>query len=108
MKLIKNTKTCKLKSGLDINSNAQDIESIPIVINNNHIINIVKKIIFKLNNDLNYDYTEEQFEIDMLVFKMYNLNKDDIIEIEKWFNRRYPKLARVIEEKLNEKNSKEV
>ncbi len=43
--------------------------------------------------------TNEQIEIDRLVYQMYNLNEDDIKEVENWFFRRYPKLARVIEGK---------
>jgi len=31
--------------------------------------------------------------------EMYNLNGDDVREVEDWFFRRYPKLARVIEGK---------
>ena len=52
-----------------------------------------------------YDYmTNEQLEIDKLVYKMYNLNQEDIDEVENWYFRRYPKLVRVIEEKLKRKN----
>jgi len=52
-----------------------------------------------------YDYmTNEQLEIDKLVYKMYNLNQEDIDEVENWYSRRYPKLARIIEEKLKRKN----
>jgi len=35
---------------------------------------------------------------------MYNLNQEDIDEVENWYFRRYPKLARIIEEKLKRKN----
>lgn len=34
---------------------------------------------------------------------MYNLNEDDIKEVENWYWRRYPKLAKVIEKKLKQK-----
>jgi len=37
---------------------------------------------------------------------MYNLNEEDIKEIENWYFRRYPKLAGVIEQKLKEKMRK--
>jgi len=46
--------------------------------------------------------TNEQIEIDKLVYKMYNLNDEDIKEVENWYFRRYPKLAEVIENKLKE------
>ena len=48
--------------------------------------------------------TNEQLEIDKLVYKMYNLNQEDIEEVENWYFRRCPKLVRVIEEKLKRKN----
>jgi len=51
--------------------------------------------------------TNEQIEIDKLVYEMYNLNKEDIEEVENWHFRRYPKLAKVIEEKLKKKNKGE-
>lgn len=47
-----------------------------------------------------YDYmTNEQVEIDRLVYQMYNLDEEDVKEVEDWFFRRYPRLARVIEGK---------
>ena len=53
-----------------------------------------------------YDYmTNEQLEIDKLVYAMYNLNEEDIQEVENWYYRRYPKLARAIEEMLEAKNN---
>ncbi len=48
--------------------------------------------------------TNEQVEIDRLVYRMYNLNEDDIREVEDWFFRYYPKPARVIEEKRKANN----
>jgi hypothetical protein len=44
--------------------------------------------------------TNEQVEIDKLVYELYNLNEEDIQEVENWYFRRYPKLARIIEAKL--------
>ena len=43
--------------------------------------------------------TNEQVEIDRLVYQMYNLDEEDVKEVEDWFFRRYPRLARVIEGK---------
>jgi len=64
------------------------------------ISNLVSSIISKQKQNPRYDYmSNEQVEIDRLVYKMYNLNEEDIQEVENWFYRRYPKLARVIEEK---------
>lgn len=36
-------------------------------------------------------------EIDQLVYALYGLNDDDIKEVETWYARRYPKLARFAE-----------
>lgn len=41
-----------------------------------------------------YDYaSNEQLEIDRLVYAAYGLNDGDIKEVENWYARRYPKLA---------------
>jgi hypothetical protein len=41
-----------------------------------------------------YDYaSNEQLEIDKLVYEAYGLQKDDIEEIENWYSRRYPRLS---------------
>lgn len=41
-----------------------------------------------------YDYaSNEQIEIDRLVYEAYGLNEDDIREVENWYARRYPALA---------------
>lgn len=72
------------------------------------INNLVNCIIEKQKQNPKYDYmTNEQIEIDNLVYKMYNLNKEDIEEVENWYFRRYPKLAKVIEEKIKKKNKGE-
>jgi hypothetical protein len=38
--------------------------------------------------------SNEQKEIDRLVYGMYGLKANDICEVETWYARRYPKLAR--------------
>ena len=43
--------------------------------------------------------TNKQAEIDRLVNRLYNLSPEDIAEVENWFWRRYPKLARALEKK---------
>ena len=52
----------------------------------------------KIKHRYNY-MTNEQLEIDRLVYRLYNLADEDIVEVENWFWRRYPKLARAIERK---------
>lgn len=59
------------------------------------VIDLVRAIIEKQKQPPRYDYmSNEQKEIDKLVYEMYGLNKDDIREVETWYARRYPKLAR--------------
>ena len=63
--------------------------------NNEKIEKLVKAIISKQKTDSRYSYINyEQKEIDKLVYEMYGLNEDDICEVETWYARRYPKLAR--------------
>jgi len=95
-----------------IHSVGSEIDKIKeIVINTdnmNKIIDIISSIIQKQKQNLKYDYTtNEQIEIDKLVYEMYNLNEEDIEEVGNWYFRRYPKLAKVIEEKIKKKNKGE-
>ena len=56
---------------------------------------LVTSIIEKQKKNPRYGYMgNEQKEIDKLVYETYGLNEDDIREIETWYARRYPKLAR--------------
>jgi len=75
------------------------VKEMPFCINeNNKMIQLVNQIIKKQKQDPRYDYmSNEQGEIDKLVYEMYGLNKDDIREVECWYARRYPKLERFCE-----------
>jgi hypothetical protein len=54
----------------------------------------VQTIISKQKKNTSYDYaSNEQLEIDRLVYEAYGLNDADIREVEDWYMRRYPKLA---------------
>ena len=56
---------------------------------------LVEKIQQSQHKQEKYDYlANEQKEIDKLVYQMYNLSDSDINEVETWFARRYPKLAK--------------
>ncbi|GAB3761216.1 DNA methyltransferase family protein [Spirosoma pomorum] len=58
------------------------------------IILLVQQIIRQQKVDPRYDYaSNEQIEIDRLVYEAYGLNEADIQEVETWYARRYPKLA---------------
>lgn len=79
-----------------VNVSEDPIKEIPIIVyQNEKLINLVSQIISKQKQNPRYDYmSNEQKEIDKLVYEMYGLNKDDIREVETWYARRYPKLAR--------------
>ena len=68
--------------------------AIPLKINK-RVSQIVIQIIKKQKTNQKYDYmSNEQKEIDKLVYKMYGLNQEDEKEVETWYARRYPKLAK--------------
>lgn len=55
----------------------------------------VQSIVEKQRKDPQYPYYRyEQLEIDRLVYELYELSDEDIAEIEAWYARRYPKLAK--------------
>lgn len=59
-----------------------------------HIKTLVQSIIAKQKVDPRYRYDQnEQLEIDCLVYELYDLDENDIREVELWFARRYDKLA---------------
>lgn len=65
------------------------------------IFNLVKVIIKKLKKDFSYNYEiNEQIELDNLMYNIFGLNGNNILEIEKWFYRRYPKLSNQKQKKI--------
>jgi len=53
----------------------------------------IEDVIKKQKSNPRYDYaSNEQLEIDKLVYKAYGLNDEDVQEVEDWYARRYPKL----------------
>jgi len=102
-----------VKSLIDhtVHSQIEDIKKVPVVYNFSESIYqkltfFVSAIIQNQKQNPHYDYLlNEQLEIDKLVYKMYNLNEEDIKEVENWYYRRYPKLATAIEEKMKVKNN---
>ena len=101
-----------VKSFIDhsVHSQIEDIKKVPVPYGLSSSVSrelsfFVSSIIQHQKQKLRYDYmTSEQLEIDKLVYEIYNLNEEDIEEVENWYFRRYPKLAKVIEEKLKKKN----
>jgi hypothetical protein len=54
-----------------------------------------QEIISKQKLEQDYDYASfEQLDVDYKVYYNYNLNWSDIIEVENWYARRYPKLVK--------------
>jgi hypothetical protein len=104
---------CKAFIDHTVNFQVEEQKNIPLIFNafetyRHKLDKLVSSIIHQQKQDPRYDYmTNEQIEIDKLVYKMYNLKEEDIEEIENWYFRRYPKLAKVIEEKLKKKNKGE-
>ncbi len=86
-----------------VNSQTDDNDELiySIVDSNEQIRDQVKKIIKKQKVNPRYDYaSNEQIEIDRLVYEAYGLNADDIMEVENWYARRYPKLSNAQKENL--------
>jgi len=79
-----------------VNFQVDENKELPILFTENkQIKKLVKDIVEKQKQNPRYDYiSNEQKEIDKLVYEMYGLNKDDIKEVETWYARRYPKLAK--------------
>jgi len=68
----------------------------------------VGEIVAEQRNSPSYDYaSNEQIEIDRLVCEAYGLNEDDIQEVENWYARRYPKLAKAQRRALAAKQGKQ-
>ncbi|HLG40619.1 MAG TPA: ATP-binding protein, partial [Chitinophagaceae bacterium] len=103
--LLKNYSNHSIELGVD------DLKIILIPHSENVLAPIVKNIIEKQKKNKNYDYQgNEQKEIDRVVYELYGLNDGDIQEIEYWWSRRYPKLARFADTKtrLNVKDQQEL
>lgn len=79
-----------------VNAQVDDIKEIPFSLNADF-----KELSLKVDNIISmqksiprYDYaSNEQIEIDKLVYESYGLNAEDVQEVENWFARRYPKLS---------------
>lgn len=76
-----------------------DVAEIPIVTleeaSSGEIEKRVGEIVEKQNNESRYPYyLKDQKEIDHLIYSLYRLTADDMREVELWYCRRYPKLAK--------------
>lgn len=78
-----------------VNSQSEDIKDSIINIEIKNLNKIVFQIIENQKKNARYNYfANEQKEIDTMVYGLYGLNEEDINEVETWFARRYPKLAK--------------
>jgi len=70
------------------------LKELPIPKQDQDLELLVMSIFRNQKSDPRYDYaSNEQLEIDRLVYEAYGLNEDDIREVENWYARRYPALA---------------
>ena len=77
-----------------VNFGVDDIKEVLVLSELESLKPLVDDLINKQKNDPRYDYaSNEQLEIDRLVYEAYGLNADDIREVENWYARRYPALA---------------
>ncbi len=78
-----------------VETGEKSIKSVFIQFTNSHKIELnVRTIIEKQKVDPYYDYaSQEQIQIDSLVYEAYGFNSDDVEEVENWYARRYPKLS---------------
>ena len=81
----------------------EDVKKLPLRLEQApEMSQLIQDIVEKQKQGPRYDYmTNEQVEIDRLVYRLYNLNDEDVKEVENWFWRRYSKLARAIENNRN-------
>ncbi|WP_418262785.1 Eco57I restriction-modification methylase domain-containing protein [Flavobacterium faecale] len=87
----------KLYINHSISSHVDSQKILPIAITqeNEKLELLLNTIIENQKKNPRYNYfANEQKEIDQLVYELYDLNEDDINEVETWFARRYPKLAK--------------
>lgn len=87
----------KIYIGHTVHTQVDELKELPIIFNikEETLINLVTKIVDAQKKDPRYQYhLNEQLEIDKIVYEMYGLNEEDIKEVETWYKRRYPKLAK--------------
>jgi hypothetical protein len=92
-----------------VNFGVDDIKEVLVLPRIEGLAPKVASIIFKQKSNPLYDYaSNEQIEIDRLVYEAYGLNEDDIREVENWYARRYPALATAQRANLERKLAGEI
>ncbi|MDD3492001.1 MAG: N-6 DNA methylase [Candidatus Thermoplasmatota archaeon] len=84
--------------GHTVHTQVDELKELPILTKDDAaVVSKVRSIVTKQKVNSRYDYMgNEQKEIDQIIYKMYGLSDDDIDEVEKWYARRYPKLAQYL------------
>jgi len=91
-KLIRHLAKAFINHGVDLE--VDDLKEMPAVLPNGQVGELAASTIRQQSQNPRYDYaTNEQLEIDRLVYEAYGLNEADIREVEDWYARRYPRLA---------------
>lgn len=94
-----------------VNYQVDEFKEIPMAIPEIEQLGSMSKLVFSIiqqqHTNPRYDYaSNEQLEIDRLVYAAYGLNDADIKEVENWYARRYPKLAEAQRRNLAAKQGK--
>lgn len=77
-----------------VNFGVDDIKDVLCFPEFHELNRLIERILNEQRNNSHYDYaSNEQLEIDRIVYDAYGLNDADIREVEDWYVRRYPKLA---------------
>jgi hypothetical protein len=88
-----------------VSTQMDDFQETPFAlqIENTIIPTLVDAILDTQRRDPNYDYaSNEQLEIDRIVYETYGLTRSDVSEVETWYARRYPKLVEAQRKNLRE------
>lgn len=90
-----------------VNFGVDDIKEVPVPSHVEGVAEQVRRVLRQQASNPRYDYaSNEQLEIDRLVYAAYGLNEADIREVEDWYARRYPKLAQAQRRALAAKQGK--
>ena len=94
-----------------VNYQVDEFKEIPVAVPSAVLLTPMAKLVLSIIEQQRiaprYDYaSNEQVEIDRLVYAAYGLNDADIKEVENWYARRYPNLAEAQRRNLAAKQGK--
>lgn len=87
--------------GHTVHTQVDEIKDLPFFdLTKDVFSSIISTLVENQKIKIQYSYlAAEQKEIDKLIYELYGLNEEDIQEVEYWWARRYPKLARFADTK---------